>query len=282
MSDRFQPSTYEAPASDALVAFMRDGWRRRRRPRRAAAGRRPGRCSAGGGSRERFAGERLVIPAGALTPRANDTDYRFRADTAHVYLTGNQSSDAVLVIDDGEPTLYFRPAPRQGRRRVLARWAVRRGLVGPAPVAARGRDALRPALPPRVRPPRRAGRARPSAGAARRRSPTSTRWSPPTPHDGADAELAVVPVGDAARQGRVGDRPAAGRRSTPRRSGSRTPSASGTTCSSYGERWIEGTFWRRARADGNDVGYESHLRRRPARRRPCTGSTTTDRSRRAS
>ncbi|MFY9916640.1 MAG: M24B family metallopeptidase, partial [Nocardioidaceae bacterium] len=25
----------------------------------------------------------------------------------------------------------------------------------------------------------------------------------------------------------------------------------------YGERWIEGTFWRRARAKGNDVGYES-------------------------
>jgi Xaa-Pro aminopeptidase len=25
----------------------------------------------------------------------------------------------------------------------------------------------------------------------------------------------------------------------------------------YGERWIEGTFWRRARAAGNDVGYES-------------------------
>lgn len=24
----------------------------------------------------------------------------------------------------------------------------------------------------------------------------------------------------------------------------------------YGERWIEGTFWRRARAAGNDVGYE--------------------------
>jgi Xaa-Pro aminopeptidase len=24
----------------------------------------------------------------------------------------------------------------------------------------------------------------------------------------------------------------------------------------YGERWIEGTFWRRARANGNDVGYE--------------------------
>jgi len=49
------------------------------------------------------------VPAGPLKPRANDTDYRFRAETAHVYLTGNQTSDAVLVIDDSEATLFFRP-----------------------------------------------------------------------------------------------------------------------------------------------------------------------------
>ena len=41
--------------------------------------------------------------------RANDTDYRFRADTSHVYLTGNQTSDAVLLMDDGDATLFFRP-----------------------------------------------------------------------------------------------------------------------------------------------------------------------------
>ncbi|MEJ7706953.1 MAG: aminopeptidase P N-terminal domain-containing protein [Nocardioidaceae bacterium] len=58
---------------------------------------------------ERFADERIVVPAGPLKPRANDTDYRFRADTAHVYLTGNQTSDAVLVMDAGEATLFFRP-----------------------------------------------------------------------------------------------------------------------------------------------------------------------------
>ena len=46
---------------------------------------------------ETFPGERLVIPAGGYKVRANDTDYRFRADTAHTYLSGNQTSDAVLV-----------------------------------------------------------------------------------------------------------------------------------------------------------------------------------------
>ena len=32
---------------------------------------------------EQFPGERLVIPAGGFKVRANDTDYRFRAETAH-------------------------------------------------------------------------------------------------------------------------------------------------------------------------------------------------------
>nr|NLD40960.1 aminopeptidase P family protein [Actinomycetales bacterium] len=77
-----------------------------------------------------FAGERLVIPAGQLVVRSNDTDYRFRPHSAFAHLTGlgtDQMPDAVLVLDpirDGEqaaggseasetashtPTLYFRP-----------------------------------------------------------------------------------------------------------------------------------------------------------------------------
>src|SRR5690349_6342066 len=58
---------------------------------------------------EAFPGERLVLPAGTYKVRSNDTDYRFRPDTAHTYYSGNQTSDAVLVIDDGEAVLYARP-----------------------------------------------------------------------------------------------------------------------------------------------------------------------------
>src|SRR5690349_16228360 len=58
---------------------------------------------------ELFPGERLVIPAGGFKVRANDTDYRFRPDTAHTHLTGNQTSDAVLVVDDGQAVLFARP-----------------------------------------------------------------------------------------------------------------------------------------------------------------------------
>ncbi len=42
-----------------------------------------------------FSGVRLVIPAGSLKARSNDTDYRFRAHSAFSYLTGITALDAV-------------------------------------------------------------------------------------------------------------------------------------------------------------------------------------------
>src|SRR5699024_427636 len=70
-----------------------------------------------------FAGERLVIPAGSLKVRSNDTDYRFRAHSAFAHLTGlgvDHEPEAVLVMEpvdpgtgdhgtDHEATLYFHP-----------------------------------------------------------------------------------------------------------------------------------------------------------------------------
>ncbi|WP_125776905.1 aminopeptidase P family protein [Antribacter gilvus] len=81
---------------------------------------------------ERLPGARLVIPAGPLKTRSNDTDYRFRPHSAFAHLTGlgtDQEPDAVLVLHpvgtgagdpgaDGVPSshhavLYVRPlAPR--------------------------------------------------------------------------------------------------------------------------------------------------------------------------
>lgn len=50
----------------------------------------------------RFPGERLVIPAGNLKTRSNDTEYPFRASVEYAYLTGNLTEDGVLVL---EPTV---------------------------------------------------------------------------------------------------------------------------------------------------------------------------------
>ncbi|MFD5468814.1 aminopeptidase P family protein [Kitasatospora sp. NPDC127059] len=46
-----------------------------------------------------FPGELLVVPSGNPKVRANDTDYPFRPSSDYVYLTGDQSQDAVLVLE---------------------------------------------------------------------------------------------------------------------------------------------------------------------------------------
>jgi Xaa-Pro aminopeptidase len=99
---------HDPAVPEAYAAFMRTGWGDReldlpRRPVADKAGQRRARLAA------LFPGERLVLPAGTFKVRANDTDYRFRPDTAHAYFTGNQTSDAVLVLEDGEANLYARP-----------------------------------------------------------------------------------------------------------------------------------------------------------------------------
>jgi Xaa-Pro aminopeptidase len=121
MSDR-RPDlpNRQLPFTDAFKKFIAEGWAPYpthlpdQLPAAAWARRRRERVSA------QFPGERLVIPAGGLKVRSNDTDYRFRPHSAFAHLTGlgtNREPDAVLVLeptDSGhEATLYFRPrAPR--------------------------------------------------------------------------------------------------------------------------------------------------------------------------
>ena len=108
------------PTTEQFRAFVREGWAPRsdERPARAAvapyaAARRDALSAA-------YPGERLVIPAGGLKVRSNDTDYVFRPHTAFAHLTGfgsDREPDAVLVMhprserDGGghDAVLYFRP-----------------------------------------------------------------------------------------------------------------------------------------------------------------------------
>ncbi|GGT67706.1 MULTISPECIES: aminopeptidase P family protein [Streptomyces] len=62
----------------------------------------------------RFPGERLVVPAGNLKTRSNDTEYSFRASTEYAYLTGDQTQDGVLVLEPvkgggHQATIYLLP-----------------------------------------------------------------------------------------------------------------------------------------------------------------------------
>ena len=241
------------------------GRRRRGRARRAALA-------------ETFPGERLVIPAGGFKVRANDTDYRFRPDTAHTYLTGNQTSDAVLVVEDGEAILYARPrSSRQTDeffrdRQYGELWAGRRpslheisdSLGMPMRHLDDLADVLRGSAKTRVL------RGVDAAGGRRGRA-----------DEGRDHDLARVLselrlVKDEWEIGAARRRPA-----TSPRSASRTPSASGTTCSSSASagsrarssagpaRWATTSATTRSSAAGRT-------------RRRCTGPRTPARSRPAS
>ncbi|WP_217383447.1 aminopeptidase P family protein [Streptomyces sp. NK08203] len=61
----------------------------------------------------RFPGERLVVPAGNLKTRSNDTEYAFRSSIEYAYLTGDQTEDGVLVLEPTEAgheaTIYLLP-----------------------------------------------------------------------------------------------------------------------------------------------------------------------------
>ncbi|WP_380166173.1 aminopeptidase P family protein [Jannaschia sp. R86511] len=110
----------QRPSSKAFRDFVASGWAERpgTLPATAAGARhavaRRERLSA------RFPADRLVVPAGGLQVRSNDTDHRYRPHTAFAYLTGlggDTEPDCVLVLEpvEGghEAVLFFRP--RAGR-----------------------------------------------------------------------------------------------------------------------------------------------------------------------
>ena len=95
----------QSPFSEAFVAFIPSDWApysTELPARLPAAEHTDGRRAAVSAV---FGGERIVIPAGPLKVRSNDTDYVFRPHSAFAHLTGlgaDREPDAVLIL---EPTL---------------------------------------------------------------------------------------------------------------------------------------------------------------------------------
>jgi Xaa-Pro aminopeptidase len=85
-------------------------------------------------------GERLVVPAGQAKVRSNDTDYPFRAHAAFSHLTGWGSDTvpgSVLVLEpatDGhEATLYFRASAGRDSDEFYANPEIGEFWIGPRP-----------------------------------------------------------------------------------------------------------------------------------------------------
>ena len=91
---------------------------------------------------EKFPGKTIVIPAGSLTTRSNDTDYRFRPSSDFAYLTGlgaDHEPDAVLVLwptdsgDSHDAVLYVVPPAGPESEEFYTNPAAGEFWVGPRP-----------------------------------------------------------------------------------------------------------------------------------------------------
>jgi len=236
--ERPHTGSHDLPVTPTLEAFMAEGWSEPAlddidvQPVAAwTAARRKLLADA-------FPGERLVIPSGSYLARSNDQDYRFRPHTAHVWLTGNQTSDSVLVLDDGSATLYLRPRASRAKgefwrdRRFGEFWAGRRPslveLSRALDIETRHLDELAFALGGE-RLTRTLGSDPMLAAVLDELRLVKDTWEVEQLQSAVDATI----------------------------NGFADCMADWDKARRYGERWIEGTFWRRARLEGNDVGYSS-------------------------
>jgi Xaa-Pro aminopeptidase len=258
MTDQLNTGSHDLPISDALAAFMKDGWADGGRPDPAPLPLAAYTAKRRAALAQRFPGERLVVPAGTLKVRSNDSDHRFRAHSAFAYLTGGQEPDDVLVIDpSGTATLFTRPrSPRSAEgtagqefyrdRRYGEFWVGARPTLQEAEALYQIECAPIDRLADALTSPARVLRDVDASVDAR-----------VTPHDG-DAELAsflsemrlIKDEWEIAELQRAIDATARGFEDVVRA----LPQA---LAHPRGERYVEGVFGLRARLEGNAVGYDT-------------------------
>ncbi|HEV7565283.1 MAG TPA: aminopeptidase P N-terminal domain-containing protein, partial [Microbacteriaceae bacterium] len=128
------------PGSDKFREYIAGGWAEHpettpaTREQAAFAAERRSRLSA------RHPGKRLIIPAGALKQRSNDTDFPFRAHSAFAYLTGwgsDSEPGSVLVLEPNasghDATVYFRERAGRDSTEFYANPAIGEFWIGSRP-----------------------------------------------------------------------------------------------------------------------------------------------------
>jgi Xaa-Pro aminopeptidase len=131
----------QRPHSEKFLKYIASGWADRDNslpkatlaasftPRRRAA------------VADAFAGKVVIIEAGSMKQRSNDTDYRYRAHSAFAHLTGWGSAtvpDSVLVIDTrhSTQTIYLRETAGRDSDEFFANPAIGEFWVGQRPTLA--------------------------------------------------------------------------------------------------------------------------------------------------
>ncbi|MFG2994192.1 aminopeptidase P family protein [Streptomyces sp. NPDC048257] len=243
--EHLNTGSHDRPVSAELSRFMAGNWAATplpdsaRVPGHAVTPARRARLSA------RFPGERLIVPAGELKVRSNDCDHRFRPHSAYAWLTGLTGEDQaghVLVLEPSGPhgheaVLYLRPrSPRSDGngefyrdRRYGEFWVGRRPDLAEAERLTGIRCAHLDALG----------------------SPAGRNAASDTELTSTLSELRLVKdVWEVEQLQLAVDHTTAGFEDVVRA----LPRA---LAHPRGERWIEGVFGLRARAEGNGTGYET-------------------------
>ncbi|CAM5659100.1 MULTISPECIES: aminopeptidase P family protein [Streptomyces] len=104
--------------SEELSALMRTGWADTERRELTLQEQAPYAAVRRAALSARFPGERLVIPSGNLKIRSNDDTYPFRPYSGYVHMTGDQARDGALVLEpraDGGHDAYCYQLPRDSR-----------------------------------------------------------------------------------------------------------------------------------------------------------------------
>jgi len=209
-----------------------------------------------------YAGQAIVVPAGRLVPRANDTDYPFRAASSFTWLTGETADEAVLVMTPAEGgghdcTLYVREFAQPGEIAYFTSRTHGAVWVGNVPSVSDTEAAL--ALPTRPLTELNAAldklRGTSAAVLAGVDAEIDIRVSDSTGGKLAELLDELRLVKDSWELGRLAyacEVTARGFADVVRE----LPQVIGRA-DLRGERWLEGTFWRRARLEGNEVGYTS-------------------------
>ena len=252
---------HDAAPSPELRQLMSSGWSTRPQDPELA----PERVAVFAAARRRalsarFPGDTLVVPTGREQLRCGDTDYEFRPGSDYTYLVGAPGPEHVLVMhpvaDGGHRAVVYLP-PRADRSTAAFYADARHGelWIGPraglnevavqyevetAPISAL-HQALAAAPRPRV-----IGGLDLAVDAA---VPSGVARGEELANVLADMRLIKDEYEIACMEDAV--------RATVRGFADVRDELATATRVPRGERWLEGTFWRRARTDGNDVGYSS-------------------------
>ncbi|MFI7361513.1 aminopeptidase P family protein [Streptomyces sp. NPDC050149] len=243
--------------SEELSALMRTGWADTEQHDLQPDEQAPHAALRRAALSARFPGERLVIPSGNLKVRSNDDTYPFRPHSAYVHMTGDRARDGALVLEprpDGSHDAYCFQLPRDsrdndefwtgptaelwmGRRRSLAESERVLGLPCRDVRTAAGDLAAAAGVPTRI---------------VRGVDPVLEAAVSTDEELDAALEEALSDLRLVKDDWEIGElRKAVD--STVRGFTDAVGELSGAVASS--ERWIEGTFLRRARLEGNAVGY---------------------------